>query len=83
MMRKLGRYEVSDSASPISSLSDRELEVFRLLGQGNTTRQVADKLYIGVKTVETHLARIKVKLNLGNYNELIVHAALWVNSDSP
>jgi len=82
IMRKLGRHAPDDWAATISALSDRELEVFRLLGQGCMTRQVADQLYISIKTVETHLARIKAKLNLASYNELIVHAALWVNSNT-
>jgi len=80
IMRK--RYGGGGLSAPISALSDRELEVFRLLGQGCTTRQAADELFIGMKTVETHLSRIKTKLNLTSYNEVIVHAALWVNSKS-
>jgi DNA-binding NarL/FixJ family response regulator len=67
--------------SAIASLSDRELEAFGLIGRGNTTRQCADELCISVKTVETYLSRIKLKLNLHTYNELIVHAALWVNGN--
>jgi DNA-binding NarL/FixJ family response regulator len=67
--------------SAIASLSDRELETFSLIGRGNTTRQTADELCISVKTVETYLSRIKLKLNLHTYNELIVHAALWVNGN--
>ena len=67
--------------SAIASLSDRELEAFSLIGRGNTTRQCADELCISIKTVETYLSRIKLKLNLHTYNELIVHAALWVNGN--
>ena len=82
IVHKLKRDGPSSLSSPVASLSDRELEVFNLLGRGRTTRQVADDLFISMKTVETHLSRIKVKLDLDSYNELIVHAALWVNSRS-
>jgi len=67
--------------SAITVLSDRELETFRLIGRGYTTRQAAEELCLSVKTIETYLARIRVKLNLRTYNELIVHAALWVNDN--
>ena len=82
IVHKLKRDGPGSLSSPVASLSDRELEVFNLLGRGRTTRQVADELFISIKTVETHLSRIKVKLGLDSYNELIVHAALWVNSRS-
>ena len=82
IVHKLKRDGPGSLSSPVASLGDRELEVFNLLGRGRTTRQVADELFISIKTVETHLSRIKVKLDLDSYNELIVHAALWVNSRS-
>ena len=82
IVHKLKRDGPGSLSSPVASLSDRELEVFNLLGRGRTTRQVADELFISMKTVETHLSRIKVKLDLDSYNELVVHAALWVNSRS-
>ena len=66
-------------ASAIDTLSDRELEVFNLLGHGRTTRQIAEELCISAKTVETHLARIKIKLDVRNFNELIVRAVLWAS----
>jgi DNA-binding NarL/FixJ family response regulator len=78
------RMRVSGSENPpsvMAVLSDRELETFRLIGRGYTTRQTADELCLSVKTVETYLARIRSKLNIQSYNELIVHAALWVNSN--
>jgi DNA-binding NarL/FixJ family response regulator len=82
IVHKLKRDGPNGLSSPVASLSDRELEVFRSLGRGRTTRQIADELSISAKTVETHLSRIRVKLNLQSYNELIIHAALWVNSRS-
>jgi len=63
--------------SPVSQLSDRELEVFRLLGQGRTTRQIAEALQLSSKTVQAYYARIKEKLHLGNASELLREAIRW------
>ncbi|MHC4259373.1 MAG: response regulator transcription factor [Planctomycetota bacterium] len=80
MVRKLvgGRRETG--ASAIERLSDRELEVFSLIGQGHGTRQIAEKLHLSVKTVETYRAHIKEKLNLADANELLQYAIQWVRS---
>jgi len=67
--------------SPMSHLSDRELEVFQLIGEGCTTRHIARKLHLSISTVETHRAHIKEKLNLNNGTELIRRAVEWVNSN--
>lgn len=67
--------------SPIELLSDRELEVFELTGKGNSTREIAEKLHLSVKTVESYRARIKTKLNLENATELMVHAVKWVENE--
>lgn len=64
--------------SPIESLSDRELEVFEELGHGVTTRQIAGKLHLSPKTIETYRENIKLKLNLRNATELTQHAVQWV-----
>jgi DNA-binding NarL/FixJ family response regulator len=69
-------------ASPVDLLSDRELEVFTLLGQGNGTREISEKLHLSVKTIESHRAHIKEKLNLENATELVRHAIQWVNSEN-
>ncbi len=63
--------------SRISSLSDRELEVFRLIGEGRATREIAGELHLSVKTVETYQAHIKEKLALRSGRELIQHAIQW------
>jgi DNA-binding NarL/FixJ family response regulator len=63
--------------SRIASLSDRELEVFRLIGEGRATREIADQLHLSVKTVETYQAHIKEKLALRSGRELIQHAIQW------
>jgi DNA-binding NarL/FixJ family response regulator len=64
-------------ASPISLLSDRELCVFQMLGQGRSTRQIADTLHLDMRTVETYRSRIKEKLNLKDGNELLQFAIRW------
>ena len=64
----------------VNSLTDRELEVFRLFGLGWTTRRIAKELHLSIKTIETYCARIKDKLTLDNSNELIRHAVQWINS---
>ena len=61
----------------VDALSDRELEVFRMIGNGLTLQQIALKLHIGVKTVDTHKRRIKQKLKLGNAAQLARDAAQW------
>jgi DNA-binding NarL/FixJ family response regulator len=65
------------SVSPVADLSDRELEVFRLIGQGRTTRQIAEELHLSIKTVESYQAHIKEKLSLRSARELVQHATLW------
>ncbi len=63
---------------PIEGLSNRELEVFEMIGQGLTTKQIAGKLHLSPKTVETHREKIKMKLNLANSTELNHRAVQWV-----
>jgi DNA-binding NarL/FixJ family response regulator len=69
--------------SLIDELTDRELEVFRLIGQGHGTRQIAEELHLSVKTVESYYAHIKEKLFLKNARELVQHAVQWVESGNP
>src|SRR5271156_6559959 len=63
-----------DMSSRLSTLSDRELEVFRLIGEGRSTREIAEKLHLSIKTVETYQAHIKDKLSLHSGRELVQHA---------
>jgi DNA-binding NarL/FixJ family response regulator len=65
-------------ASPVALLSNRELEILELMGNGRGTRQVADLLHISVKTVETHQGHIKSKLGIRNASELMRAAVNWV-----
>jgi len=67
-----------EGGSPgLSSLTDRELQVFELIGRGFETRQIAQKLRLSVKTVDTYREHIKDKLNLKNATELIQRASQW------
>lgn len=65
------------SASNISSLSDREMEVFRMLGQGSDTRQISVSLNISIKTVQVYCTRVKEKLGLSGHQELMREAMRW------
>jgi DNA-binding NarL/FixJ family response regulator len=63
--------------TPIESLTNRELEVFHLIGEGNRTRDIAKKLNLSVKTIDTYRLRIKTKLNVKNSTELVKLAIEW------
>ena len=67
----------SVDAPALSNLTDRELEVFQLIGSGKTTREIAETLHLGLTTIDTYRARIKEKLNLRNATELIHQATDW------
>ncbi len=66
----------------VSNLSDRELEVFRLIGQGYGTRKIAEMLHLSIKTIETYRAHIKFKLELDDAAHLLQYAVQWVGSQS-
>ena len=66
------------SGSPVEKLTDREFEVFQLVGQGKGTKEIAAQLRLSAKTVEVHRLNIKKKLNLQTAAELIRHAVRWV-----
>lgn len=70
------------SASPVDALSDRELEVLQLIGQGHGTRQIAEELHLSVKTIESHRAHIKEKLNLASAPELVRFAVQWMGEQT-
>jgi DNA-binding NarL/FixJ family response regulator len=72
---------VRQAGSPLERLSDRELEVFRLIGEGYGTREMAEKLHLSVKTIETYRAHLKDKLGLEDANELLRRAIQWVNTE--
>ncbi len=64
----------------VEALTDRELRVFELLGQGHSTRQIANLLRLDMRTIETYRARIKDKLRLAGASELVQQAIRWVES---
>ncbi|HYE31771.1 MAG TPA: response regulator transcription factor [Methylomirabilota bacterium] len=76
----VGAGRTERTGNPIEDLTDRELEVFGLIGQGHGTRQIAEKLHLSIKTVESHRAHIKEKLNLKTATELVQHAIQWQES---
>lgn len=82
LMHKLVGGGPDVGASAIERLSDRELEVFSLIGQGLGTRQIANRLHLSIKTIETYRAHIKEKLNLADASELLQYAIRWTSSRS-
>ena len=70
------------SASPIERLTDREFEVFQLIGAGQNTREIAQRLGLSPKTVDVHRAKIKEKLDLKDVTELVRYAVRWVETQS-
>jgi DNA-binding NarL/FixJ family response regulator len=77
LRRVVGRRADLTEKTPIESLSDRELEVFRLIGSGLSTREIAEQLRLSVKTVESYREHIKKKLRIGTGAQLIRHALQW------
>lgn len=78
----LSEHHHDPDKSPMERLTDRELEVFRLIGRGFSTREIAAKLNLSIKTIGTYRERIKQKLNLKHANELVRHAVHWEKTGS-
>ena len=78
LVAKLMRGGDEPEETPMNRLSDRELEVFRLFGQGKGTRQIAEELNLTIATINSFRARIKEKLRLKNSTELLLNAIHWV-----
>lgn len=72
-----GGSATSEPASPVSQLSDRELEVFRLLGEGRGTAEIAERMHVSPKTIQAYCARAKEKLGVSTFTELIREAVRW------
>lgn len=77
MLDRLAEGGEPAEGSPVDQLSDRELEVFELIGEGLKTGEIAEKLHLSVKTVESYREQIKVKLNLDTASELAQYAIQW------
>ncbi|MFN7138176.1 MAG: response regulator [Limisphaerales bacterium] len=80
MLNKLVVGRRDHQAYSIERLTDRELEVFQMIGRGYNTRKIAEELHLGIKTVESYRARIKDKLRLEDGTDLLRHAMQWVHN---
>jgi DNA-binding NarL/FixJ family response regulator len=78
LQRAIGTEHSEIMRSPLDALADRELEVFRLIGQGLKTAEIAERLHLSVKTVETYRDRIRQKLDLDDGTKLAHYATQWV-----
>jgi len=81
MLEKITNPKAIGSASRMSLLADRELEVFHLIGKGFNGREIAQQLHLGETTIDTYRARIKEKLQVRNAAELYSRAAQWVQEN--
>ena len=79
-LHKIAGDKAATTKTPIENLSDREFEIFRLIGVGYKASQIAKRLHLSVKTVETYRARLKEKLNLADANELLQYSIKWAKS---
>jgi DNA-binding NarL/FixJ family response regulator len=77
LQRTVGGHEEAPP-SPVDALADRELEVFRLIGLGTKTAEIAERLHLSVKTIETYRDRIRQKLDLSDGTKLAHYATQWV-----
>lgn len=80
VLEGMARRRPRSSQSPIETLTDREFEVFQLIGQGKSTRDIATQLHLSSKTVDVHRGHLKEKLNLRDVTSLIRHAVRWVET---
>jgi DNA-binding NarL/FixJ family response regulator len=83
MARKVGRSREGAGSSPVERLSDRELEIFRLLGQGRTSPQIAADLNLSLKTVQAYCARAKEKFGVSSLTDLLRAAIRWEDASQP
>jgi DNA-binding NarL/FixJ family response regulator len=78
LRRTVGGGEEAVTRSPLEALADRELEVFRLIGQGVKTAEIAERLHLSVKTIETYRDRMRAKLDLSDGTALAHYATTWM-----
>jgi DNA-binding NarL/FixJ family response regulator len=83
MLQQQVRGQSSIQESPVKSLSDREMEVFQLIGQWKKTKEIAAQLHLSVKTIEYYREQIKRKLNLKSAAELTHYATSWAQREIP
>ncbi|HLX71087.1 MAG TPA: response regulator transcription factor [Verrucomicrobiae bacterium] len=82
LLKALGSPQGRNVDSPLQRLTDREFEVFRLIGEGKTTEEIAQHLHISPKTVDVHRFQIKEKLHLASSTALVHYAVRWADSGS-
>ena len=83
MLQRQVRGQTDIQQSPVKGLSDREMEVFQLIGQWKKTKDIAHELHLSIKTIEYYREQIKLKLNLTSAVELTQHATSWVRRENP
>lgn len=83
MLQQQVRGKTDVQTTAVAGLSDRELEVFRLIGQWKKTSEIASELHLSIKTIEYYREQIKVKLNLKNGAELMHYATAWMQRENP
>jgi DNA-binding NarL/FixJ family response regulator len=81
ILQRIAEGRIFEGASTVGKLSDRELEVFRFIGQGLGTREIAERLHLSVKTIEAHRANMMKKLGLAGSSELVQQAVRWVSEE--
>jgi DNA-binding NarL/FixJ family response regulator len=79
LLEKVTGDDLAGNESPVACLSDRELEIFKLIGHGLRSQRISEELNLSVKTVETYYSRIKQKLNIKDASELLQMAIAWHN----
>jgi DNA-binding NarL/FixJ family response regulator len=82
MLHRYVKHRADVLVSPMEKLSDREMEVFQLLGNGYGTREIANLLNLSVKTIDSYREHLKEKLNLGTGSDLVRHAIQWTKGQS-
>jgi DNA-binding NarL/FixJ family response regulator len=82
MLHRMVNTKKEDTRFPIDKLSDREMEVFQLIGNGYSTRQIATRLNLSVKTIDSYREHLKLKLQLNGGPELLRYAIQWIKSQS-
>ena len=82
MLHRLMSNKKEEVVFPIDTLSDREMEVFQLIGNGFSTRQIATKLHLSVKTIDSYREHLKLKLRLETGADLVHHAIQWLKSEN-
>jgi DNA-binding NarL/FixJ family response regulator len=82
LLKSISNPKARSSHSPLQKLTDREFEVFQLIGRGNSTKEIAEQLHLSASTVDVHRAHIREKLHLKSATALVYHAVQWVRAES-